>query len=291
MATDIRVPEPHRRVPHRLEPQFEALRRAREERRIEPARRQSRAALTIVRNESLFFPIWLRYYSRFFAPDDIYVLDHQSTDGSTSGEGFVRIPVEHDTVDHRWMVRTMEAHQHELIQRYDVVLVTDVDEIVAPRPEVGTLGDYIDRFGERFVNCLGYELIHMVDREAPYDPSRPILEQRGYWFANDIYDKPAIATEPISWVPGFHRTDDLTMRTDPDLYLIHLHRMDYAICLDRHRYRRGREWNEDDVELGWASHNRIAGDAEFARWFYEDSNTEWNDLVIERVPPTWAGLF
>ena len=103
----------------------------------------------------------------------------------------------------------MEEHQHELLDRYDVVLVTDVDEIVAPGPEWGTLGDYIDRFDEEFVNCLGYELIHLVDREAPFDPYRTVLEQRGYWFANDIYDKPALATEPLTWEPGFHRTTDL----------------------------------------------------------------------------------
>ena len=48
----------------------------------------------MVYNEAVFLPIWLRYYSRFFAPDDIYVLDHESTDGSTSGSGFVRIPVD-----------------------------------------------------------------------------------------------------------------------------------------------------------------------------------------------------
>ena len=37
------------------------------------------------------------------------------------------------------MVSTIERHQHELLERYDVVLVTDVDEIVAPDPEWGTL--------------------------------------------------------------------------------------------------------------------------------------------------------
>ena len=81
------------------------------------------------------------------------------------------------------------------------------------------------------------------------------------------------------------------MRHDPDLRLIHLHRMDYEICLERHRYRRGRAWNERDVELGWASHNRITDEAEFARWFYEDSNVAWNEVVVERIPTAWRGLF
>ena len=267
------------------------LRRRRSESRAPEGTRKRGAALTIVRDEPVFLPIWLRYYSRFFPPEDLYVLDHGSTDGSTQAGGFNWIPVSHDTVDHTWMVRTMEEHQHELIERYDAVVVTDVDEIVAPDPSLGTLGDYIDRFEEPYVNCLGYELIHLVDREAPFDPGRRVLDQRGYWFASDIYDKPALSTVPMEWVPGFHRSADLQMRPDPDLRLIHLHRMDYEICLARHRYRQTRDWNERDVELGWASHNRITAEEEFARWFYEDSNAEWNQLLVQPIPPAWRGLF
>lgn len=287
----ISIPAPSTDVQHRLAGEFADLRKARERRRGPANTAKRRAALTIVHNEAVFFPIWLAYYSRFFAAEDIYVLDHETTDGSTDGPGFVRTPVTHATVDHNWMVRAIEQKQHALLDSYDVVLVTDVDEIIAPHPGLGTLGDYIDRFEEDFVNCLGYELIHMIDREGPYDPARGILAQRGHWFANDIYDKPALATEPLSWRPGFHRTTDGRMNSDPDLYLIHLHRMDYEICMARHRYRRTRRWNRNDVEMGWARHNRITEDAAFASWFYGDTNTSWNELVIEPIPSEWRGVF
>ncbi len=251
-----------------------------------------RAALTIVHNEPVFFPIWLGYYSRFCSPEDIYVLDHETTDASLSGDGFVRIPVSHETVDHRWMVAAVEAQQHRLLEAgYDVVLVTDVDEIVAVDPAVGTLAEYLDRFDQPFVNARGYELIHRVDREGPYESSRPILGQRGFWFANNIYDKPAVATVPMRWKPGFHRGVDGSMRPDSDLYLIHLHRMDYDICLARHRYRAARAWNDHDVSEGWAKHNRVVDEEEFARWFYEDSNAFWTELVIEPIPAAWRGVF
>jgi hypothetical protein len=289
---DVKIPEPREGSAHPMGAQVESLRRTRGDRRAaRPGAGKRRAALTIVRNEPVFLPIWLGYYSRFFAPEDLYVLDHESTDDSTARDGFVRIPVRHDTVDHTWMVRTIEEHQHELLERYDAVLVTDVDEIVAPHPEWGTLDEYIDRLEEEFVNCVGYELIHLVDREPPFDAERMILDQRRYWFANNIYNKPAIATEPMRWTPGFHRTEDLRMRVDPDLYLIHLHRMDYGICLDRHRYRQSRAWNDRDVELGWASHNRITDEEEFARWFYEDASVEWAEVVVEPIPAAWRGLF
>ena len=120
----------------------------------------SRAVMTIVRNESVFLPIWLRYYRQFFSADDVYILDHQSTDGSTEGHGFVRVPVSHPEYGAGWQRDVQQCYQHELVGRYDVVLCTDVDEIVAPDPRLGDLGTYIDRFDEDFVTCQGYEVLH-----------------------------------------------------------------------------------------------------------------------------------
>ena len=115
----------------------------------------------------MFLPIWLGYYSRFFAPEDIYVLDNDTTDGSTDGSGFVRIPVHTTRSTTPGWSRRSNGSSTSCSKRYDVVLVTDVDEIVIPTPEWGTLGDYIDEFADWFVNCIGYEILHLADREAP----------------------------------------------------------------------------------------------------------------------------
>lgn len=256
-----------------------------------PRHGRSRAIITMVHNEAVFLPIWLRYYSRFFAPSDIYVLDNDSTDGSTLGNGFARLPVTHGSVDHTWMVRTIEALQHDLLDRYEVVIVTDVDELIAPVPELGTLGAYLDRFDEEWVNCLGYEILHLKDREPPLRQDRPILEQRRHWFFNGAYDKAAVATVPMSWRPGFHGRADFHFNPDPDLRLIHLHRMDYELCLARHRTRSRRPWAERDAREGWAVHNQIADEAAFARWFYEDSCFEGFEIQLEAIPPQWGRVF
>jgi hypothetical protein len=73
--------------------------------------------------------------------------------------------------------------------------------------------------------------------------------------------------------------------------MIHLHRMDYEICLARHRYRRGRAWNERDLAESWARHNLIVDEAEFARWFYGDNS--YNDRGDRRSahPRLLGGLF
>jgi hypothetical protein len=290
-ASPVIVDDP----PHPLGEYFERLRDIRTERYadrdIEAGKRKSRAILTMVHDEAVFFPIWLRYYSQFFTPEQIYVLDHDTSDGSTDRGGFVRIPVSHDGVSHRWMEEAIAEYQNRLIETHDTVLVTDVDEIVAPDPAFGTLGDYIDRLDEPWVNCLGYELLHLPDREPPIDLSLPILQQRHYWFANDGYDKPALAMEPMRWVPGFHTRADRSFFLDPDLRLIHLHRMDHGVCRERHDLRRQRRWGSEDVDEGWAAHNRIASGEEFDRWFLTDSSSEGVEIVLERIPERWRGLF
>jgi len=250
----------------------------------------SRAVLTIVHDEAVFFPIWLRYYSRFFAPEDIYVLDHETADGSTEGGGFVRIPVSHECVDMRWLRDTVQAQQHELIERYDVVLITDVDEIVAPDPTSGTLGDYIDRFDKRFVNCVGYELLHQPDEEPPYDPTQPILQQRHYWFPNFAYSKPVLAREAMEWHLGFHARMDGEADFDESLHLIHLHRMDYDLCLDRHRLRHRMDWSERDLAKGRAYQNRITEIDDFRGWFARDSCNSLIGIELEQIPPHWSNV-
>ena len=277
---------------HPLAPWFGTWRRDRRERRSTGRpRRRRRALITIVHDEAVFLPLWLRYYGRFFDPGDIYVLDHESTDGSTDRPGFVRIPVAHPTVDHTWMVETITDLQHDLLGRYELTVVTDVDEIVAPAPHLGPLGAYLDRFEEEWVNCLGYELLHMRESEPPLDLARPILDQRHWWFFNDGYDKAAVATVPMRWRAGFHGREDFQFRPDPDLRLIHLHRMDYELCRARHVRRSQLPWAELDAREGWAAHNRISEHEAFERWFYGDSSFAGVTPAPEPIPPQWSGAF
>ena len=89
--------EPWDSPDHLMAPWFEKARRERRERyRSRPPlkRPRKRALITMVHNEPVFLPIWLRLLLAILrSPQDIYVLDNETTDGSTAREGFVRIPV------------------------------------------------------------------------------------------------------------------------------------------------------------------------------------------------------
>ena len=230
-----------------------------------------RAVLTIVRNESVFLPIWIRYYRQFFPARDMYVIDHQSTDGSTEGDGFTRIPVSHAEYSAGWQRDIIQRHQHDLVDRYDVVLCTDVDEIVAPDPRLGDLGTYINQFDNDFVTCQGYEILHQKNHEPPFDPTVPVLKQRSTWYANPLYSKPLLARVPMMWKGGCHDRVDGRENKDPNLYLIHLHRMDYGICLVRHQDRTRFPLAQIDRDRGWGYQNQITDPAKFSSWFFHDS--------------------
>ena len=249
----------------------------------------SRAALTIVRDESVFLPIWLRYYSQFFSAQDMYVLDHQSTDGSTEGDGFTRIPVSHPEYGAAWQRDVIQGYQHELVGRYDVVLYTDVDEIVAPDPRLGDLGTYIDCFGDDFVTCHGYEILHQKDHEPSFDPARTVLGQRSTWYANSSYSKSYLARVPMLWHGGCHQRVDGRTNNDPNLYLIHLHRMDYDICLARHQNRTRFPLAQADQDRGWGYQNRITDPTKFSSWFFHDS-CGGPPISPQPIPPWWRDL-
>ena len=143
--------------------------------------------------------------------------------------------MEHETNRRRFRVHACEAQQRELLERYDVVLTTDVDEIVAPDPDLGTLGDYIEGFSDEFVNCIGYEVLHLKDAEPPAVPGP--ADPRAAW--------PLVPKPRIRQAAARHGADRLgtgvphpngrPAQSRSSLRLIHLHRMDYAICLARHR--------------------------------------------------------
>lgn len=199
------------------------------------------------------------------------------------------MPVDHPTKDEAWKRDVLQAKQHELIERYDIVIMTDVDEILAPDPRYGDLADYLDGFDGDFVTCRGYELIHLREREPALDPARDVMQQRGWWFASPAYCKPLLARVPMYWHGGMHARTDGLERDDGRLHLLHLHRADYELCLARHRQRVSIRWTQRDWDEGWGYQNRIVDPDAFERWFYEDT-CAGVALVVEAIPAHWRGL-
>lgn len=214
------------------------------------------AVFTIVKDESVFLPIWLKHYRQTFADEDIYIIDHESKDGSTENLGVNVIPVFNaEAFKHQWLVDQVQRVQAELLEKYEVVLFAESDEIVYTERE-GTLLETLEDFrnsDHEYVNVVGYECVHIMDEEGPLDLSKPIVAQRQKWIKETQYDKPLLTKVPLSYAVGFHTCDRQT-NFGFGLCMFHLHRMDYDLMLKRHIWR-NTEWRlANEGGLGWQHH-------------------------------------
>jgi hypothetical protein len=202
-----------------------------------------KAFFTLVRNEKDYLPILLKYYGQFFDQKDMYVLDHNSTDGSTDNLSCNIKKLDHPFVEHKWMLDTVKGFQKELLENYEVVVFAEADEIVY---HVKGLDYFIENLKEPYGKTEGYDVFQ--DREElSYDPSKTILSQRKYWKHTNLYRKKLIAKQPCHfWSEGFH--DCSNEDISPDLYLLHLHHFDQNIFMRRHEDRKNMAWSPVDVE-------------------------------------------
>jgi glycosyl transferase family 2 len=247
-----------------------------------------RAAFTIVQNEPVMLPLWLAYYGRFFDPDDLYVLDHDGTDESVEAvkDRCRVVPVHRSTsFDHRWLRSTVEAFQAFLLRSYDVVLFAEADEFLIADPrEYSGLDQYIERLDRAAARCVGFNVVHQAD-EAPLRFDDAILAQRRYWHASLDYSKRLLSRVPLRWSEGFHEEYDAPDDPpDSSLLLVHLHRVDYDWCLDRHRATAARNWNEPDAIRGDGAQNRIAAPEQFEHWFRQGADLDSpRELIPEHL--------
>lgn len=247
------------------------------------------AVFTIARNESFFLPRWLSYYSYLKA--DLFVLDHESADGSTTGIDAKVVPVHREhTDDVGWMLRTVTEFQHGLLSHYHRVLFAEVDEILCPDPQsypstkYSPLQCYLDCNQQSTLTATGYDVCNCPG-DAPFDPRRPLLFQRK-WKRNGRYDKTLISTKPLEWEVGFHRLKGVREGTDehnpdPNLLLIHLHYMDREIAWSRLVSRMA---GKTPAPGDWAWQNKYVEKEPFDRDF---------DATVEgavEVPDRWRRM-
>nr|WP_294525623.1 glycosyltransferase family 2 protein [uncultured Rhodopila sp.] len=204
---------------------------------------KSFAAVTMTYNESHFMPIWAKYYGGLFGPENCYVIDHGSDDGSTSdlgGMNILRIPrsPKHNLKRANFISNFVSS----LLEWHDTVLYTDIDEMLVPDPDVYTsLVDFCDRMQHPAVTAIGMN-IHHVPEEPPIQEGYPVLEQRRWGRFLFSMCKPLVTRVPIKWVPGFH-TANHPMVFD-NLYLFHLHDYDDATTIRRLAMTRDMPWGD-----------------------------------------------
>lgn len=231
------------------------------------------AALTMVYNERDLLPIWLRYYGNQVGQQNCFVLDHGSDDGSTDMLGAAnRIRVPRSEFDEFKRAASISALCESLLQWYDFVVYTDVDEILVPDPGIAsTLLNYCtaDRFD--VTTAIGLNLIHRVPSEPRLDLARPIMQQRSVAMPIASMCKPSLVRRPVKWAIGFHSYDG-PVKFD-GLYLFHLAYADKDTALRRQEKRR-----QAVVGHPYANHPHKLPDSAINKWI-----EDWSRCDVEPV--------
>jgi hypothetical protein len=219
------------------------------------------AACTFVYNESVNLPIWIKYYGAAFGPENLFIIDRSSDDGSTDNLGPVNIiKIPRPEFDEDAKTHMMSSFHSALTSCYDCVVITDADEVLIPDPnKYEGLVDYIARMPGDYVNAVGVDIVHVLTQEAPLDPRNSILSQRGFGRFHAPECKQLISKVPTRWLPGLHSSNK-PPKFDPDLVLFHLKLMDYAHAVRRQSVNLATKWSKASLEHNYGAHHRYSLD-------------------------------
>jgi hypothetical protein len=213
------------------------------------------AIFTTVKNENIFLPIWLRHYQQYFSNEDIYVLDHHSTDGSTKNLSVNVRLVSNDTVnDHQWLCDIAQDFQRELLEKYECVIFAESDEILysIQKPFDQAIDDFIQS-RDLYVTTNGFSVFQNIQFEYPVQLGEKIFEKRNYWYKDYAEDKTLITKVPLVWNWGFHTMKNFPNSPYQDFYIAHLHRFDFETMVKRHQERTSFTQKNDGGGSHWRS--------------------------------------
>lgn len=259
--------------------------------------KRSWCIFVIVREEYFFLPKWYQYYSRFLDDQDIYIVHHvpdpeNSKDTSTDFlKGKCQIFQEtHDSVDGNWLIAINKKYQAMLLEKYQAVAHTDVDEIifVDPRPEFKDLGQMMDKFlasDQESMITKTFTLMHQPNIEPKIDLTRNILPQRHFWYRDRWYDKSLITKKVQNSNNGHHIYGQY--ETTPGLLMLHLHQYDFDEYVNRHIYwAKNYKFADEDIKHQRNYHYRRVGEKLTHQYLHHYSmGISEKRIFATRVPP------
>lgn len=212
------------------------------------------AAITTVRNDSIFLERWVQYYGAQFGNKNIYIFidgHDQLVPESVKKANIIflpYIPLSRAAGDRR-RAKIMSDFAHGLFQLFDAVIATDVDEFLAVDPNTNnSLAEYLStKSSYSSLSGLGMDVGQHLKLEQPIDLELPFLSQRKFAHLSSRYTKPSVAFKPVTWGSGMHRVKGKNFHIDSNLYLFHFGMVDYQLST-------GKTNDSDRLGNNWANH-------------------------------------
>lgn len=200
---------------------------------VERSRGPRAVVMTMVRDEADMLPRWVEYYGRQLGVENLVVLDDNTVDGSTKGLPCTTYRLPPPPWRRGWAktrLQIVNQLARGLLACNDVVIFTDVDEfLVADPARYAGLAAYLsDRRDRKVVAPLALEVMHNPALEPALDPTRPLLEQRGFVKYSPGMCKPLVKRGPQPWTSAFHAIH-APFGVDPALWMLHLKYSDVAV--------------------------------------------------------------
>ncbi|AHI25103.1 hypothetical protein BGC31_14850 [Komagataeibacter xylinus] len=217
------------------------------------------AIITMVYNESYFLPLWCGYYGRQLGMENLYVIDHSSTDHSTTDLPCNRMRIPRSCFDDAQRAQMISKLHESLLSFFDVVIYVDCDEFLVARPDkFPSLRSYLEqRRDHPVIRAVGIDVFQERMTMPPVDPSLPLLAQRSFGIITPWESKPLVSSLPVTWSPGFHECSRASY-LDQDLWLFHMKNMDLEVSLTRLALTRSLNWSEISLQSGQGQHQRCS---------------------------------
>jgi hypothetical protein len=157
--------------------------------------------------------------------ENLIVFDDGSVDGGTDGLACTvhRLPGFAPGRFETSRIRLVSGVAQGLLESYDAVIFTDVDEFLVPDPAKydGLLDLLRSREDVAVLAPLALNVIHLLGQEAPLRDGTAVLDQRSYALFAPGMCKPSIKRVPAPWAAASHGIR-APYSIDPDLVMFHL---------------------------------------------------------------------
>lgn len=231
------------------------------------ARQHRIGLLTMVKNEDVFLAAWLHHYKRVLEFPRFYIIDDASDEVDTAqvvrdagAEGIcsiLKLPPEPFSDQYKSSALSQLARM--LISRHDILVISDVDEIVMPVGEARShpLEELLSTTPASFTSPIGVLPVHDAATEGGFDPRIPLGEQRRWGFLHGASTKPIVWNgKTAEFTPGLHAVVGHNSPVVTNLATMHLRFVDRDVFVER-QMRRNQTFYSAEQRAGQGAHWQI----------------------------------